>query len=132
MAAGEARRSNARARRDRRRSRGQPSSGLSDGADHADAGRIQAGYDGAGTWHISASPVRVHATCESVSLTLLPVRQRPLVPPGIQPRVQYGAERVAELIGVRCTEARLELLMRLLPERIGRLELLSTRRRKLD
>src|SRR6202163_3102883 len=43
MAAGEARRSGVRARRDRRRRRGQPSSGLSDGADHADAGRIQAG-----------------------------------------------------------------------------------------
>ena len=45
----QARRSGARARRDRRCRRGQPSGGLSDCADHVDAGRIQAGHDGAGS-----------------------------------------------------------------------------------
>src|SRR5258708_7749020 len=59
-------------------------------------------------------------------------RQSPFVPPRIQPRAQYGTQRIAQLAGVRCTEARLKLLLRLPPERIGRLEFLSARRGQLD
>src|SRR5712664_376452 len=103
MAAGQTRTSGARAGRDRRRRRGQPSRGLSDGAGHPDAGWIQAGHDGAGSWDRHYQLARAQGAGKVISTAGSAAKAAKASELGFEDVVDLTTEGVAE--GVRRTTA---------------------------
>src|SRR5258706_16402694 len=105
MAAGETRTSGARAGRDRRCRRGQRSSGLSDSAGHADAGRIQARHDGADSrnrwvgWQRDVQLARAQGAGKVISTAGSAAKAAKARELGFEDVVDLSAESLAE--GVR-------------------------------